>query len=237
MTFAREFEAPPRVWGVGRVTRSVAGAGGVEVVPWAVAAADVDDEAAAAAPALAALGLRDGDLVLIVSLLSQAIHVVPLEQAAGRVGALYSSADATPFDAFRTAALIRQLEPRLVLGIDRGVVEGLVEAGRDLREVFEPVPTVVVVDANARERLHDAGVATRGWLKLGPTNVFQGATDDGYTYDPERWRVETDGGELLVTNLVPRLTPAERLPTGIRGRVTEPGRVEADLPLSASGSP
>ena len=28
--------------------------------------------------------------------------MVPLEQAAGRLGARYSSADATPFDAFRT---------------------------------------------------------------------------------------------------------------------------------------
>ena len=100
------FEPAPRVWGVGRVVV------GSEVTPWPVGRADIEDEAAAMAPRLAALGLGDGGLILIVSLLSQAIHVAPFEQAAGLVGARFSSADATPFDAFRTASLDPTAPPR-----------------------------------------------------------------------------------------------------------------------------
>src|SRR4029453_12744406 len=118
--FAKRYEDAPEVWGVGRVV--VDG----EVVPWPVAQADVEDEAESLAPRLSALGLEPGGLVLFVSMLSQAMHVVPLEQAAGRVGALYSSADSTPFDAFRVAALVRQLEPHVVLGITGDVLDGLV---------------------------------------------------------------------------------------------------------------
>ena len=62
-------------------------------------------------------------------MLSQAMHAVPFEQAAGKLGALYSSADATPFDAFRVAALARQLEAQVVVGITGSVLDGLVDAG------------------------------------------------------------------------------------------------------------
>src|SRR6478609_741213 len=137
MTFPKTvFEEMPRAWGVGRIV--VDG----EVTPWAVSPADVDGEAESLAPRLAALGLPDGGLLLIVSLLSQTIHVTPFEQAAGLVGARYSSADATPFDAFRTASLVRQLSPQVVLGVDTAVLDGLAELERPLDEVFAPVRTV-----------------------------------------------------------------------------------------------
>ncbi len=50
--FAKRYEDPPGVWGVGRVV--VDG----EVVPWPVAQADVEDEAESLAPRLSALGSR-----------------------------------------------------------------------------------------------------------------------------------------------------------------------------------
>jgi len=225
MTFAARYEDPPRVWGVGRVV--VPGADGVgTVVPWGVSEADVEDEAESLAPRLAALGLGDGDLVLIVSLLSQAIHVVPLEKAAGKVGALYSSADATPFDAFRTAALVRQLRPKVVIGVDTGVLDGLVDLGRDVADVFAPVAVVVASDAGAEARLRDAGAATGRWVRVGATSAFRGPGADGFAYDGSRWRVDENAGELFLTNLVPRLTESERFRTGIRGRVLRPGRLE-----------
>ena len=222
--FAKRYEDPPEVWGVGRIV--VDG----EVTPWPVAERDVDDEAESLAPRLAALGIEPGGLVVVVAMLSQAAHAVPLERAAGRVGALYSSADATPFDAFRVAALTRQLEPRLVIGITGGVLDGLVEAGRDPTDVLGPVPAVVTADDDAHERLRSAGLAPRRWVKLGPTSAIEEVAGQGPVYDASRWRVEEDDGELLISNLVPRLTDAAGLRTGIRGRVVEEGRV------SVSGS-
>src|SRR6476619_2381775 len=126
MTFAAAYEDPPGAWGVGRVVV------GNEMIPWPVSQRDIDDETEAMVPRLAALGLGRGGLVLIVSLLSDTSHVYPFEQAAGRLGALYSSADRSPFDAFRTASLIRQLKPTVLLGIDHRVLDGLAEARRDL---------------------------------------------------------------------------------------------------------
>jgi hypothetical protein len=225
MTFGI-YEPPPTVWGVGRVVVPDPQGGDV-LTPWEVSEADIEDEAESFAPRLAALGLGDDELVLIVSLLSQAIHVVPFEKAAGKVGALYSSADRTPFDAFRTASLIKQLHPKVVMGIDATVLDGLEEAGRDLAEVFSPVPAVVGVDADAIARLRAVGLRPRGWVTLGPTSALQGLDDDAFVYDETRWTVEAgDGGELLLTNVADRLTPCDRFATGIHGTVTSPGRLE-----------
>jgi hypothetical protein len=220
--FAKRYEDPPEVWGVGRVV--VDG----EVTPWPVAQSDIDDEAESLAPRLAELGLEAGGLVLIVSMLSQGIHVVPLERAAGRVGALYSSADSTPSDAFRVAALTRQLTPQVVLGITGDVLDGIAEAGREPAEVLGPVPVVVTADADAHARLRAAGLAPRRWLRLGPTSAIESRGDDSAVYDSDRWRVEEDGGELVISNLAPRLTACTRLRTGVQGRVAGPGGIAVD---------
>lgn len=217
--FAKRFEDPPEVWGVGRLVVDDA------VTPWPVSERDIDDEAASLTPRLAALGLEAGGLVLIVSMLSQAMHVVPLERAAGRLGALYSSADATPFDAFRVAALTRQLAPQVVLGITGDVLDGWAEAGREPADALGPVPAVVTADDDAHARLRASGLAPRRWLRLGPTSGIEGLDPDGTLYDSTRWLVEEDGGELVVTNLAPRLTACTRLRTGVRGVVAEPGRI------------
>jgi hypothetical protein len=217
--FAKRYEDPPAVWGVGRVV--VDG----EVTPWPVTERDIEDEADSFAPRLTALGLEPGGLVLVVAMLSQAMHAVPFERAAGKLGALYSSADATPFDAFRVAALVRQLEPQVVVGITGAVLDGLVEAGRDLGDVFLPVPAVVAGDAEAHGRLRAAGLTPRRSVQLGPTTAIEGRDADAPVYDATRWAVDELEGELVVSNLMPRLTEARRLRTGVRGRVAGEGRV------------
>lgn len=207
---------PPDVWGVGRVV--VAG----EAVPWPVSATDVDDETASQARALERLGVREGDVVVLCSLLSQAIHVFPLEEAVNALGARYSSTDATEFDAFRTAAMIRQVEPRAVIGVNDAVVRGLRELGRDLRDVFGPVPVVVTSDEDAWRALRDAGLAPLRWRLLGPTSAFECEARDGLHVDASRWRVERgDDGALLLTNVTPRLTACERFVTGLRGEIAD----------------
>ncbi|HEV2310374.1 MAG TPA: hypothetical protein VGU73_07615, partial [Acidimicrobiia bacterium] len=197
MVFAARYEDPPAVWGVGRVVV------GDEVQPWPVSAADVDDETESMASRLAELGLGDGGLVLIVSLLSEAIHVAPFERAAGTLGARYSSADATNFDAFRTVSLVRQLRPSVVLGVNNRVCDGVADLERDLADVFAGVGAVVAADDDSDVRLNAAELPTGRWLLVGPTSAVRTPGASAFAYDAARWRVEEDAGELLVTNLAP----------------------------------
>jgi hypothetical protein len=219
MTFAAAYEDPPSTWGVGRVVV------GDEIVPWAVSEADIDDETQVAAVFLRDLGLRADELVLIVSYLSQAIHVAPFERAAGVVGALYSSADASRFDAFRTASLVRQLEPSVVIGIDAAVLDGFDDLDLDPAEALATVRAVVASGTAAQARLAEAGVAAGVWLRLGALNAVAGPGETELRYDPTRWEVDEADGELLVSNLAARLTPSDRFRTGLRGHVTTPGRI------------
>jgi len=219
MTFAAAYEEPPRVWGVGRVVV------GETIVPWSVSEADIDDETDVAAEFLRELGLHEDELVLLVSYLSQTIHVAPFERAAGVVGALYSSADASRFDAFRTASLVRQLTPSVVFGVDDAVLDGFDDLERDPAEVFATVRTVVASGITAQARLAAAGVPAGVWLRLGPINAVAPPGEAELRYDATRWQVDEDDGELLVTNLVERLTPSNRFATGVRGKVTAAGRI------------
>jgi hypothetical protein len=209
--------AEPAVWGVGRV--ATAG----ETRSWPVSPADIADETASSIAHLISLGVGNGDFIVITSLLSQVPHVYPLEEAAGEVGAVYCSTDATPFDAFRAAVMIRQLRARAAIGISGDTVDGLAEGGRQLTDVFGSLDAVATVDERAHAALSAAGLEPRRWLKVGPTNAFECRERDGAHIDGERWLVEQGDGSILVTNLVPRLTDADRLDTGIAGEiVTDP---------------
>jgi len=219
VTFAAAYEDPPRVWGVGRLV-----IGGV-VTPWPVSQHDIDDEAESQAPRLAALGVGAADLVLVVAMLSEAVHAVPLERAAGRLGALYSSADATAPDAFRVAYLIRQLEPVAVVGVNAAVLAGLRELGHDPGEVLAPVAGhVATADDAAYDDLAAHGLSPRRWVKLGPTSAWE-EEPGRLSYDADRWDATEDRGEVVLTNLAGRLTACEQLRTGVRGQVPAPGTI------------
>jgi hypothetical protein len=176
-----------------------------------VSADDVVDETEAAVEHLRVLGIRGGGLVLIVSRLAETIHVAPLELAAGRLDARWSSCDATESDAFRTAALIRLLQPEVVIGINETIVNAVPG------DTFDQVPAVAVTDRVAR----DALPTSRWWLRLGPTNAFECEARTGAHYDSSRWLVEQLGDEIVVSNRAPRLRPARQLPTGVRGTVID----------------
>jgi phenylacetate-coenzyme A ligase PaaK-like adenylate-forming protein len=208
-------ERAPTVWGAGRLV--VDGS----VTPWPVSQTDIDDEAEAAAAHLASLGVGAGDFVVIVALLSEAIHAVPLEKAAGVLGALYSSADATAMDAARTEYLVNQLRPRAVVGVNAAVIDGLRERGRKPGEVFAEVPAVATADDAAWRTLVDAGLAPRRWAKVGPTSALECAQRAGLHLDGERWDVDVAGGGVVITSRTVRLTPSARLETGFTGSIAD----------------
>jgi hypothetical protein len=191
----------PKVWGVGTV--------GSE--PWPVAPEDIADETESAVEHLRMLGIREGGLVLIVSRLAETIHVAPLELAAGRLSARWSSCDASEGDAFRTASLIRQLQPDAVIGVNETIVNAIDPT------VFADVPVVAVTDRVAR----DAVPSSRWWLRIGATSAFECEARSGAHYDHKRWRVEQTGDHLSMTNVAPRLTPSVRRATDVLGHIVD----------------
>jgi len=115
-----------------------------------------------------------------------------------------------------------------VIGVDREVVQGLDDQGRDLGECFAPVSAVVAADADAEVRLRDARLPTGRWLRFGPTNAVRAPGEETLRYDASRWQVDEEDGALVLTNLAERHTPCRRLATGIRGTVVEPGHLRLD---------
>jgi len=196
---------------VSRVVATAAtwGVGLVGTTPWPVSPADIADETEIAVEQLRMLGLPAGGLVLIVSRLAETIHVAPIELAAGRLDARWSCADATDSDAFRTGALVRQLSPDVVIGVNATILSVVDPA------VFAPVPVVAVTDDVA----HTALPNSRWWLKVGPTNAFECDARAGAHVDATRWRIATSGDEIVISNKVERLRPAQELATGVRGRI------------------
>jgi hypothetical protein len=201
------------LWGIGRL----AGDGG-DGPPFRVSGDDVRQDFKAGIAMLKSLGVDAGDHVLIVSMLSEAAQVGPIELACGRLGVRYSSADAQQFDAHRTATLVRQVEPKAVLGVNRAVLDGLTESAIDPVELFGPVPLVA-----ARSDAIDAVPGSVWWLPVGPA-IAAGCTTGrgaGAHLDESEWRADLDAdSQVLITNVRPeRATTLDRWPTGVRAAI------------------
>lgn len=211
---------PPEVWGVGQFTV------GRRRVDWELGNEETMRDGASAAEHLRALGVGGGDGVLFTSLLSEAPHFWPLFMGTLMVGAQLSLADATPFDAYRTAMFLRTVEYRAVLGVDGAVLDGLEEMGHDLQRAFGAVP-VVGARPDAVARLRDAGLRPHRFVLLGPALAVEAVPDEGCRVDPALWTVEPDDdGELVVTSLTPRRQAFVRQPTGWRGTVRRRGDLQ-----------
>ena len=188
------------LWGVGTFVSEGA------AVDLPVAPADFEADTAAAGRALGSLGIGAGDRVLIVGLVSECAHLVPFHAALRRCGAILSGADATVFDAPRTAKLTRQLGARAVLGVNGAVLDGLEAEGFDLAEVFGAAP-VVGARPDAAARLRGAGVTPVVWAHVGPTVAVECAPGRGAHVDDVLWEVSTRDGAVMIAPRAPRALP------------------------------
>jgi hypothetical protein len=184
------------------------GIGTFDGTDFPVSQADFESDTAAAGRALDSLGISSGDRVLVVGVVSECAHLVPFHEALRQRGAILSGADATVFDAPRTAKLTRQLGVRAVLALNGAVVDGLVAEGFDLAEVFGTVPAVAA-RPEAIGRLRDAGVAAVLWAHVGPAVAVECAPGRGAHVDETTWDVSARDGQVFVTPRSPRALPAQ----------------------------
>lgn len=203
--------APPAVWNVGRY-RAADG-----VHPWPMTADEWMADVAGPLGVLHRVGLGPGRRALVASLLSEANTVWPLIVATMGTGAQHSCAEATAADAFRTRMFLRTLEYHAVLGVTEPMLDD------ELVDLLRAVP-VVAARPGAYERLAAAGLTPHRWLDVGPVLAIEDEPGAGACFDPARWTVTVEDGELLVSSPVPRLVTFDRLRTGVRGDVRD-GRI------------
>lgn len=197
------------LWGIG----TFATADGA--TPFPVSAADHEADVAAAGRALDSLGIGRGDRVLVVGLVSECVQLVPFHEALRRRGAILSGADATPFDAPRTAKLARQLEARAVLAVNGAVIDGLLSEGFDLADVFGAVP-LVGARPDAVGRLRAAGVQPVVWAHVGPAVAVECRPRAGAHVDEALWDVTEQDGTIVIAARSPRAIAAGPYQTGVR---------------------
>ena len=203
---------PTSLWGIGSFQI------GDEIVPYPVSKDDHNRDIATAMKATATLGVGEADRVLVLSMLSQAAQYWPVQIAllVGKVQ--FSLADASRFDAFRTAMFLRAMHYDAVVGINTDVLDGLDDLGHEYRDIFDGVP-VLAARAGAYERLREAGLSPRWWLDLGPAIAVECEALAGAHVDADEWSVDGDGGEVLLSARQPRAATIDRLRTGVRGDV------------------
>ncbi len=204
------------LWGVGSYCV------GDAVLPYPVSQDDHGRDISSAMKALKSLGVYGESRALVLSMLSEAAQYWPLQIGLLMSQAQFSLADASRFDAFRTAMFLRAMHYDVVLGINTDVLDGLDDLGHAYGDVFSEV-SVLSARAGAYERLRDAGVAPRWWLHVGPTIAVECDALAGAHVDGDEWDVEMADGEVLLTARNPRAASIDRLATGVHGELaTEP---------------
>ncbi|HEX3842120.1 MAG TPA: hypothetical protein VHU85_15105 [Acidimicrobiales bacterium] len=204
------------IWGVGRYT--VAG----RTRLWPSTRAERASAAGHATRHLGALGIGQGDLVLLVSRMSEGVQAVPVEDAIANLDAVLCPADGTVADSRRVTSLLRTFPLGAVLGLGPSTLEGCRQLDIPL-SVFERAP-ILVADHDAVGPLRSAGLDPFGWRFLGPCLAIECGSRAGLHVDGDGWRVTEVGGELV---LRPRLAgPGEAIrdddpvSTGVAGEVT-----------------
>jgi hypothetical protein len=204
--------ASPPLWGIGSYQI------GDRILAYPVSQDDHNRDIGSAMKAVSTLGIHEKSRALVLSMLSEAAQYWPVQIGLLVGKAQFSLADASRFDAFRTAMFLRAMHYDVVLGINTDVLDGLDDLGHGYGDVFGSSP-VLAARAGAYERLEAAGLAPRWWLHVGPTVAVECDRLAGAHIDDSEWEIEAEGGEILVTARSARAATIERLATGVRGEV------------------
>jgi len=200
------------LWGVGSF------AVGDRILPYPVSKDDHNRDIGSAMKAVSSLGIHEQSRALVLSMLSEAAQYWPVQIGLLITKAQFSLADASRFDAFRTAMFLKAMHYDVVLGINTDVLDGLDDLGHSYPDVFGKSP-VLAARAGAYERLRDAGLSPRWWLHVGPTVAVECDQLAGAHVDGNEWQLDVADGEILLTARNPRAAVVDRLATGVRGEI------------------
>lgn len=187
--------------------------------PYAVSRRDMERDTAWAIKVYRWMGLQAGVPIHLIGAASDNASLWPFENACIHGGIPFGMAEPVRIDSGRTDMFLRRFQMQAVLGLSGEVLDGLLAAGRDLRQLLGASPVLAALP-EAHARLRAAGLAPWRMAQIGPVYAFEAPAGGGARYDDSEWLVEEDGGQLLLTSLAPRACPFVRLQTGVRGTVT-----------------
>lgn len=186
--------------------------------PYAVSRRDMERDTAWAAKVLAWMGLGKGLPIHLIGAGSENASLWPFENACIQAGIPFGMGEPVQIDSGRTDMFLRRFQMQAVIGLSKGVLDGLLAAGRDLRQLLGVSPVLAALP-DACATLTAAGLAPWRMVRIGPIYAFEAPGGGGARYDNTEWLVEDDGAQLLLTSLAPRACPFVRLQTGVRGAV------------------
>jgi hypothetical protein len=177
---------------------TVHGASGAAL--YEMAFADIVQATGDAERVLASWGVGRNDHVLLISATSEYLQVYPWQRALARLEATFSCADNAPYDAARVAMFLQDFAIRLVIGLDRRMVEALREI-RDDAVVLLGRPDAVLVRSDAiGEDLDGSG----WWQPIGPGVIAECSGRDGGHVIPSTLGLAASGSTVTISDATHR---------------------------------
>ena len=216
--YSRGLSKPPiagasDLWSIGRVDL----ADGV-VVDMPITWPEIERDTAWAAAMLDKLGVGAGDFCFYAFLYGQSAQFWPWMKATFDRGARSGSGMPTAWDSYRHETFLRLFRLKLVFGISADNLNGLEAAGHDIGKVYAGSELLAALPG-AWERLVAAGFRPWRITWLGPLLAVDPCDGGGGRFDAGEWRLEAEGGEILVSSRPGRTATFDRARTGVRGEI------------------
>lgn len=167
---------------------------------------------------LDAAGVRKGDLAFFSYIYSRSGHTWPLLRAGFERGLRMATGMPTQWDAYRLEMYCRLFSVNFIFGLMPESLDGLEGSGHKLAEVFAKVNRIIA-SGPAWQRLRDAGLAPWKLHWLGPIIAVDFCDGGGARFDHQQWQIESDAGQLRISNKRPRAASFQRTLLNAQGEV------------------
>lgn len=181
---------------------------------------------------LRSAGLGHGDLVLITIKPWEQPWTSPVVHALRRIGVVYLTAEVWNFDARRTSMFLQRLPVKAIFGLGGETISALESERPPIAELLRNVE-MVWSRPDAVSRLSGMAPQVLPFVLLGPALALGVPGRPGVVVNAAEWAVDSEAGELVVSNVRDRATRFDRVPTGVRGspRSVADGAIMLDLEL------
>jgi hypothetical protein len=181
---------------------------------------------------LRATGLGPGDMVLSTISQWEGPWTTPVVRALRRIGVVILCAEVWSFDAKRTSMFLQRLPVKAIFGLGGETLSGLETEQPPIAELLRNVD-MVWARPDALSRLKDVAPHVLPFVMLGPALALGLPGQPGAVVNAAEWTVDSEDGELVVSNARTRAAMFDRVPTGLRGSVrsVSDGAMTLDLEI------